>query len=182
LIDKGCLLKDRHAASLSQDILTLDNDTGRIFTTSKPLIDEGELKLSFDEWHQAWRRLLQLIKTFIPAKFHMWKAHYTTILNSENRAELWLLYVACNIEICKVTQSELDLSVFSVSVWNDLEACYMAKKVLSLVQSNLTSQPAPINNNQICFLNPSKGSSSQTYQHSSMDSAKTGISKLWKSL
>jgi hypothetical protein len=153
----------------------LDNNTGHIFTTSKPLIDEGELELSFDEWHQAWHCLLQLIKTFILAEFHMWEANYTMILNSENRAEIWPLYVAYDIEICKkAMQSELDLSVFFVSVWNNLEACYMAKKVLSLVQSNLTSQPAPSNNNQIYFHNPSKGSSSRTYQHSSTDSAKTG--------
>ena len=53
LMDKGCLTKDKPTAGAAQEILTLDN-TGCIQTSSKPLHDDGELDLTFDEWHQAW--------------------------------------------------------------------------------------------------------------------------------
>ena len=53
LTDRGCLLKDKSAASSAQDMLTLNNSC--ILTTLKPLSDEGGLDLTFDIWHQAWR-------------------------------------------------------------------------------------------------------------------------------
>ena len=71
LTNKGCLLKDKSMASSSQDLLTIDNATSCILTTTKPLSDDGELDLTFDEWHQAWQRLLDLIKEFIPQEFLM---------------------------------------------------------------------------------------------------------------
>ena len=69
LTDKGCLLKNRPAIAASQDVLSVDS-TGRILATPKPLSDDGELDLTFDEWHQAWRRLLELIKAFLPEELH----------------------------------------------------------------------------------------------------------------
>ena len=111
---------------------------GRMVTSSKPLPDNGELDLTFDEWHQAWRHLLDLIKSFLPAEFLMWETHYLFILNNDNRAELWPVYLAYDIEIRKrATQSPIDPSEFSIAIWNDLEARYTAKKVFSMVQSDL---------------------------------------------
>jgi hypothetical protein len=52
LTDKGCLFKDKSTANSSHDILTLID--GHILTNPKPLSDDGELDLTFDEWHQAW--------------------------------------------------------------------------------------------------------------------------------
>ena len=66
LTDKGCLFKDKSVASSSQSVLTIDEVTGQIQSTPKSLLDEGELDLTFDEWHQAWRRLLDLISTYLP--------------------------------------------------------------------------------------------------------------------
>jgi hypothetical protein len=149
LTDKGCLLKDKPIAGASQEILTIDSLTGRIQTSSKPLSDDGELDLTFDEWHQAWRRLLDLIRTFIPNEFHMWQAHYTTILNKENRAEMWPLYLAYDAEIRRhATQLPIDPSMFSIGVWNDLEVRYTANKVLSMVQSDLKQLSARLPHNQ----------------------------------
>ena len=54
LTDKGCLMKDKSTTSSSHNILTIDNSTGCILATPKPLSDDGELDLTFDEWHQAW--------------------------------------------------------------------------------------------------------------------------------
>jgi hypothetical protein len=138
LTDKGCLLKDKAAANSSLDILTIDNTSGRILASAKPLSDEGEMDLTFDEWHQAWRRLLELIKTFLPDEFLLWEVHYSFILLNENRAEMWPVYLAYDIEIRKrATQLSIDPSQFSIGIWNDLEARYTAKKVYSLVQSDL---------------------------------------------
>jgi hypothetical protein len=135
LTDKGCLLKNKNAL---QDLLSYDPATGKVVTTSKALHDNGELELTFDEWHQAWRRLLDLIKTYLPEEELLWEIHYLFILNSENRAELWPLYLAYDADIRRrTTVSPIDPSQFSIGIWNDLEARYTANKVLSMVRADM---------------------------------------------
>jgi hypothetical protein len=101
LTDRGCLLKDKSLANSAQDLLTIDGSSGRVLTTAKPLSDDGELNLTFDEWHQAWRRLLDLIKSYLPADLDAWTTHFSFILNNDNRAEQWPLYLAYDAEIRK---------------------------------------------------------------------------------
>jgi hypothetical protein len=179
LTDKGCTLRDKPSAAATHELLTIDSVTGRIQTSSKPLSDFGELDMTFDEWHQAWRRLLDLIRTFLPQEFLMWEKHYSRILNSENRAEMWPLYLAYDAEIRRrSTQLPIDPSLFSIGIWNDLEIRYTAKKVLSMVQSDLKQHPArtssaPADTPQ----NPratGQGSSFRGQQASSADTSKTG--------
>ena len=68
---------------------------------------------------------------------------YSSIINRENRAELWPVYLAYDVEIRRRTvQFPIDPSVFSIGIWNDLEARYTAKKVLSMVQTDLGLQAA----------------------------------------
>ena len=182
LTDKGCLMKDRPATSLSHDVLTIDSATGQISTSSKSLSDDGELDLSFDEWHQAWRRLLDLIKTYIPDKFAMWEVHYHFILDSDNRAKLWPLYLAYDAEIQKRTvYLPIDPSKFSIGIWNDLEARYTAKKVLSLVQSDLknnshtpSSQPDSLNGSRNYGTRNTSNTSSFRGHQITPDSSKSG--------
>jgi hypothetical protein len=127
----------------SHEILTVDSITGQIQTTTASFSDNGELDLTFDEWHQAWCRLLDLIRSYFPDEFLMWEIHYSFILNNENRAELWPLYLAYDVEIRRrSTQQGIDPSKFLIGIWNDLEVRYTAKKVLSLVQSDLKQQIA----------------------------------------
>jgi hypothetical protein len=66
LTDRGCLLKNKSLLNAAQDILSYDPSTGQVITTSKALNDNGELELTFDEWHQVWRRLLDLIRSYLP--------------------------------------------------------------------------------------------------------------------
>jgi hypothetical protein len=173
LTDKGCLAKDKHSSSHTQEILTIDETTGTIQTSSKPLIDEGELDLTFDEWHQAWRRLLDLIRIYIPQEFLLWEIHYSFILNKENRAELWPLYLAYDVEIRKRSIIEpIDPSQFSIGVWNDLETRYTAKKVLAIVQASLKNQST--GNRNTSDKNKPRNSSFRKNQSSSSDSSKTG--------
>ena len=68
----------------------------------------------------------------------MWEIHYSRILNSENRAELWPLYLAYDTEIRKrTTQLPIDPSAFSIGIWNDLENRFSHKTVLSMVQNDI---------------------------------------------
>lgn len=141
LTDKGCMLKNKTSAAL-QDILSYDSTTGQVVTTSKALNESGELDLSFDEWMQAWRRLLQLIETHLPQELPHWTTHYSFILNSDNRSEMWPLYLAYDVEIRKrATISSIDPSKFSFGIWNDLEIRYSHKKVLSMLQADLRQHP-----------------------------------------
>ena len=138
LTDKACMLKNRLSSNAAQDILSFDSATGQVITTSRVLHDNGELEMDFNEWHQAWRRLLELINTFIPREYNVWEIHYSRILNSENRAELWPLYLAYDAEIRKrTTQLPIDPSAFSIGIWNDLENRFSHKKVLSAVQNDI---------------------------------------------
>jgi hypothetical protein len=180
LTDKGCLLKNKSLLSASQDILSYDSSTGQVVTTSKALNDNGELELTFDEWHQAWRRLLDLIKSYLPQEFLLWEIHYSFILNSENRSEMWPLYLAYDAEIRRrATQSPIDPSQFSIGIWNDLEIRYTAKKVYSMVQADLKhhSDRSPATNSinpSFSHRTPSQPSSFRTQQHILPDNPKIG--------
>ena len=141
-----------------QDLLTIEN--GRISTTNKSLSDDGELDLTFDEWHQAWRRLLELIKAHVTEELPSWQAHYSFILNNDNRAELWPLFLAYDVELRKrSTQSGLDPSQFSIGIWNDLEVRFTAKKVLALVQADLKTQPSLFRSSRDSYRNTNRTSS-----------------------
>ena len=76
LTDKSCLLKNKTSLAASQDVMSFDPSTGQVTTTSKALNDAGELELTFDKWHQAWRRLLELISDFCPQELHLWQIHH----------------------------------------------------------------------------------------------------------
>lgn len=113
LTDKYCAFKDGTAPGVLQDLLIVDGESGHITSTPKPLSCEGELTLTFDEWHQAWRRLLQLIKEFLPTEHPLWFHHYSWILNKENRTELWSLYLTYDTAICqRCTHFDTDPSHF----------------------------------------------------------------------
>ena len=79
LTDKACMLKNRLSSNAAQDILSFDPSTGQVITTTRVLHNNGKLEIDFNEWHQAWRRLLELINTFIPQEYHVWKIHYSLV-------------------------------------------------------------------------------------------------------
>jgi hypothetical protein len=175
LTDKGCLLKDKSAVDASLELLSINSSTGIIQTSSTSLIDDGELDLTFDEWHQAWRRLLDLIRSWVAHEFALWETHYLFILNKENRAELWPLYLTYDVEIRKRSvQTGIDPSQFSIAIWNDLEARYTAKKVLSIVRSDLKHQTNRTSSDKHKPRNPGNKSSFRDHRQSSSESQKTG--------
>ena len=164
LTDKGCLFTDKSTTSSTQDMLTLIN--GHILTNLKPLSDDGELDLIFNKWHQAWQHLLDLIKSYLPEEFLLWEVHYLFILNHNNQAEMWLLFLAYDAEIHKrATQLPIDPSKFSIGIWNDLETRFTANEVFSLVQVDLKLHASSSSTPRDSPKNPGQSASFQTPHH-----------------
>ncbi|KAG6912520.1 hypothetical protein DXG01_014030, partial [Tephrocybe rancida] len=121
-----------------KDFYNLDPTSGQIFSIDKPLSTDGEDSLTFDEWFQAWSRLLGLIKEFLEEEYDLWKIHYKRILYKENRAEQWTLFLAYNIEIrLRATQKEIDPSIFHIAIWNDLELHLTSGRLAAAVEQKL---------------------------------------------
>ena len=68
LTDNYCANPNRRpqATAALRDGLGYDAASGELFTTSSSLDSSTEYQLSFDEWYQAWGRLLSLIEEFLP--------------------------------------------------------------------------------------------------------------------
>jgi hypothetical protein len=79
-MDKFCASQPTAQSSLS-DFLAVVN--GQVMTKLKALSPTGELDMTFDEWHQAWQRLLKLIDQYQPEELSVWKTHYSSIMLKE---------------------------------------------------------------------------------------------------
>ena len=122
LTDKYCAEKNGIATGTIQETLSLDHESGKLTTTIKELSTIGELDLSFDEWHQAWNRLLSLIQEFVPEEHASWNHHFTRIRDSQTRATYWPIWVSYDYEIRhRATRTGIDPTEFHLALWNDLE-------------------------------------------------------------
>jgi hypothetical protein len=138
LTDKFCAYKK--SATVFHDTLSIDETSGQLVTSSKPLSDAGELDLTFEEWHQAWRRLLPLIKEFLPDDYDAWNSHFLTIRDKETLTDCWHLWLAYDTEIRRRSVHEgIDPAVHHISVWNDLEIRYMEDKIARRFRSELAN-------------------------------------------
>lgn len=73
----------------------------------------------------------------------MWHQHYSFILNKDNRAELWPLYLAYDTAIRqRCTQESVDPSQFHIALWNDLEVRYLTNKVTKDIYNELGLRPS----------------------------------------
>jgi hypothetical protein len=105
----------------------------------------------------------------------MWEAHHTFILNKENRAELWPVYLAYDVEIRKRSVHQpIDPSQFAIGIWNDLEYRYTAKKVYSLVQLDLKNQMNRLSSDKHKPRNSTRNSSFRDHQNPPSEVPKTG--------
>ena len=103
--------------------LSFDCESGRIIASTEELAIIGELNLSFDEWHQAWIRLLSLIREYIPTEYSCWDFHFARIRDSPTRAVYWDVWLNYDMEIRRqATYSGVDPMVFHLSLWRQLEA------------------------------------------------------------
>ncbi|KAJ7915001.1 hypothetical protein B0H13DRAFT_1711755 [Mycena leptocephala] len=141
LTDKFCGLNNGTTAKALNDLFTMDGSSGTVVSVAKELPFEGELTLTFDEWFQAWQRLLQLIQEFVPEEYQLWLFHYESILQRPMRAQQWPLCLAYDSRIRRLaTVSPIDPSEFHLAIWNELETGYITNTAIQTLRADLGSQ------------------------------------------
>ncbi|KAJ7227594.1 hypothetical protein B0H12DRAFT_1030338, partial [Mycena haematopus] len=136
LTDKFCAFANSAAAKELNDIFLVDSSSGSMVATARELPVDPELALSFDEWFQAWGRLLELIQSHVPEEHEMWIAHFNAILHRPNRAQNWALCLEYDSQIRRrALVSSIDPSVFHLDVWNELEPVHIAKRAMALLRN-----------------------------------------------
>jgi hypothetical protein len=142
LTDKFCGLNNGTTAKALNDLFTMDGSSGTVVSVAKELPFEGELTLTFDEWFQAWQRLLQLIQEFVPEEYQLWLFHYESILQRPMRAQQWPLCLAYDSRIRRLaTVSPIDPSEFHLAIWNELETGYITNTAIQTLRADLGVTP-----------------------------------------
>ncbi|KAJ7157722.1 hypothetical protein C8R43DRAFT_830636, partial [Mycena crocata] len=133
LTDTFCAFSTTASTKELNDFFTMDGSSGTIVTVAKELAYEPELHLSFDEWFQAWGRLLELILEYFPEELEAWELHYKSILNRPNRSKNWPLCLEYNSQIRRRTlHTQIDPAMFHLDIWNELESQHMGKRALAI--------------------------------------------------
>lgn len=142
---------------------------GTLTSNSRPLPSDREASLSFDEWHQAWMRLLPLIDEFLPQDHEAWSIHFETITAKPNRSELWETWLAYDITVrTQSTQVGLDPAEFQSEIWNSLESQIMRKQIIASTRLELgLSDPSSSASNRRRFGDMSSGRPSYGQDNSS---------------
>lgn len=175
LTDSYCAFGNRKATKHLRDSFSITG-TGTLTANSEPLPSDRESSLSFDEWYQAWQRLLPLIQEFLPQDLEAWTTHFDTIMAKSNRAERWETWLAYDIMVrTQSTQIGLDPAEFQHEIWNSLEAHIMQKQVLeqTLLRLGLptpSSSSQPFTYNQRRYEDPSASRPGYTPQNRARDS------------
>ena len=142
LTDKFCGLNNGVAARALNDLFTMDGSSGTVVSVAKELPVEPELALTFDEWFQAWQRLLELIGEYLPAEYEMWFLHYDSILRRPSRAAQWSLCLAYDSRIRRLSVvSAVDPSQLHLSIWNELETQFIANTAIQALRLDLGLAP-----------------------------------------
>ncbi|KAJ7064505.1 hypothetical protein C8F01DRAFT_1353864 [Mycena amicta] len=130
LTDKACLLAMQDSSGkLFNDMFVVDSSTGSTVAMSRDLPAGPELSLTYDEWDQAWRCLLDLIGEFLPDELDIWKTHHDNIAKRPNRSNLWPVYLEYDARIRRsALSSGVDPTYFQYELWNELEAAYYGKQ------------------------------------------------------
>src|SRR6266446_664262 len=128
LTDRFCALQLATQSLLSDTLTVID---GQVMTKSKLLSPAGKLDMTFDEWHQAWQRLLKLIEQYHPEELTLWRTHYTSIMVKETRGEDWLLWLSYDTEVRRRSVTTgLDPSLFQKRLFDNLYVRYTEEKIL----------------------------------------------------
>ncbi|EIN05539.1 hypothetical protein PUNSTDRAFT_137645 [Punctularia strigosozonata HHB-11173 SS5] len=130
------------AACAAQGIDTMANltnlwrvEAGSLVPIQQSLSAEGELRLSFAEWLQAWQRFLQLIEDYLTSEYEDRHTHHNFIrcrpgASSDSRWPVWLSY---DIEIrrCRL-RTPIDPREFHRAIWDDLYIAHLGQKVTQI--------------------------------------------------
>jgi hypothetical protein len=79
LTDATCADQGADTSSALMEFVHHDTMTGQMVNIEKLVLHADKLRMLFTEWHEAWKRLLQLHKEHQPEEFHYWHAHYKII-------------------------------------------------------------------------------------------------------
>ncbi|KAJ6537924.1 hypothetical protein B0H19DRAFT_1079022 [Mycena capillaripes] len=122
------------------DSFTMDGSVGTIISVAKELPIDGELHLTFDEWFQAWNRLLELIQQYFPEDHDAWKAHFRSLRDRPNRAQNWSLCLEYDSQIRRrALNVPLDPAILHLEIWNELESVHIGKRAITFVRRELNS-------------------------------------------
>ncbi|PPQ82672.1 hypothetical protein CVT25_009447 [Psilocybe cyanescens] len=131
LTDKFCAQKNGVSVDMINNSLSVDPNSDQIITTSQSLPVKNETDLTFDEWHQAWRRLLKLIQQYIPQDYTYWEIHFCRIHDADSCSEHWPLWVAYDTEVRRRAVHEgIDPKQHHIGLWNELEVRYNQTQVV----------------------------------------------------
>lgn len=84
----------------------------------KTLPDEEEYKITFDEWQQAWGRLLHLLETHLTTIYASWNTHFERILYHPTCTAKWDTWCIYDIELRKqALHTGIDPRVHSREIW-----------------------------------------------------------------
>ncbi|PPQ84532.1 hypothetical protein CVT24_006664, partial [Panaeolus cyanescens] len=132
LTDRACA-NEAMGKNRPRDEFTLTFRTDGSFTvpTSHPnslqdqqVDEDDEHKISFHQWLQAWRRLLDLIRECLPPlDFSMWQAHHDRIFNDRTLSEYWPVWREYDILVRQqaVYDKKFDPSVFQKDTFAAVE-------------------------------------------------------------
>lgn len=142
LTDAYCMYKHSSALPPNDETVMFDPSTGQVSSVAKPFAADEEERLTFDEWFQAHRRLLLLIKKYLPEELECWQAHFNRILNSEALTEHWALWLLYDIEIRHRSCTEsIDPSEYHIAVWNEMELRYVKKAAQTTASKHWSTAP-----------------------------------------
>jgi hypothetical protein len=82
LTDAACADQGLDISSALSEFLHHDSVTGQMVSIEKSVSHMEELWITFAEWHEAWKQLLQLHKELRPEEYSYWLAHYKIISNA----------------------------------------------------------------------------------------------------
>jgi hypothetical protein len=122
LTDAACADSGADTSSSMTEYIRLDQATGQLVQVDRATSHNAELRLTYLEWHGAWKRLLQLYKEHRPEELDYWKVHFKRIRDHPAVAtEEWAVWVAYDAEIRKLrVTNPLDPSLFHEETWNRL--------------------------------------------------------------
>ncbi|TFK19744.1 hypothetical protein FA15DRAFT_648017 [Coprinopsis marcescibilis] len=147
LTDANCLYSNASLSDPHENVV-LNTSTGRVSTSAAPLSVEKEYSLSFDEWHQSWQRLHELIRDYVPNEREAWLVHYNRVLGSPTRSEHWPLWLAYDIEIRRRAVREgFNIACYHPDIWRDLELRYLKSESKNTTSRRDTTTEGPFRNN-----------------------------------
>jgi hypothetical protein len=135
LTDKAIARSD-HAGD-NDEVINLDQDSLTLRASSNPFNTDGEDRLNYTEWKQAYQRYLLLIKKFLPRWHEKWVQHMLSIKKAPSAlSENWQLWLLYDIKVRKRSTTEpLDPATFQAPIFNRVQSDWLISEVSSDAQA-----------------------------------------------